>query len=194
MNETRNSPASPRVLHIMLELRPSGAEVMLRIAAPFWFASAKQHSILATGQCEGPYADSLRSSGFDVHHIPFVKSPSFFFRVFVLLRRGAFDVVHIHTEQANVIYGLLARLAGIGNIVHTIHNVFPFTGALRLVRIAMRKGLRLLGATPVAVGQSVAQNEKEHLLNPTVVIPNWYDMNLFRPPSHDERLAARDSY
>ena len=84
--EKGNAP--PRVLHILMELRPSGAEVMLRIAAPFWFTDANSHSILATGQSEGPYADCLRATGFEVYHIPFSKTAGFFYQVFALIRRG----------------------------------------------------------------------------------------------------------
>ncbi len=177
-----------------MELRPSGAEVMLRVAAPLWFASGRSHSILATGSVEGSYASPLRAAGFEVFHIPFRKKIQFFYQVFSLIRRGRFDAVHIHTEQANVFYGMVARLAGVNTIVHTIHNVFPFTGLLRLVRIAMRRGLRWLGATAVSVGASVAENEQQHLWNPTIVISNWYDASVFRPPSREERVAARQSY
>jgi glycosyltransferase involved in cell wall biosynthesis len=186
--------ATPRVLHILMELRPSGAEVMLRIAAPLWFVGAHSHSILATGQALGPYAGHLTNAGFEIYHIPFCKKIKFFYQIFTLIRGGRFDAVHIHTEQANVFYGLVARLAGVDRIVHTIHNVFPFTGLLRLVRIAMRKGLRLLGATPVAVGRSVADNEERHLWNRSVLIPNWYDANVFRPPSPEDRAANRHLY
>ena len=195
--ESANRPRGAsqlRVLHILMELRPSGAEVMLRVAAPFWFAGGNSHSILATGSAEGSYANHLRAAGFEVFHIPFRKTIKFFYEVFTLIRRGRFDAVHIHTEQANVCYGMVARLAGVNRIVHTIHNVFPFTGLLRLVRIAMRRGLRLLGATPVSVGRSVADNEAQHLWNRTIVIPNWYDASVFRPPSLEERVAARQSY
>jgi glycosyltransferase involved in cell wall biosynthesis len=192
--QAKTGDSTPRVLHILAELRPSGAEVMLRIAAPIWFVGANSHVILATGAVEGSYAGSLRAAGFEIVHIPFRKRVRFFYKVFTLIRCGQFDAVHIHTEQANVFYGIVARLAGVDRIVHTIHNVFPFTGLLRLVRIAMRQGLRVLGATPVAVGPSVAANEEQHLWNRTVIIPNWYDASLFRPPSQEERAAARRSY
>jgi glycosyltransferase involved in cell wall biosynthesis len=190
----RSRPGAPRVLHILMELRPSGAEVMLRIAAPFWFTDGRGHAILATGPAEGPYAGSLRAAGFEVFHIPFRKKIQYFYDVYAFIRRGRFDAVHLHTEQANVLYGLAARLAGVCRIIHTIHNVFPFTGLLRLVRIMMRQGLRILGATPVAVGPSVAENEEQRLWNRTVLIPNWYDSSAFRPPSQEEKSAARQSY
>jgi glycosyltransferase involved in cell wall biosynthesis len=186
--------AAPRVLHILEELCPSGAEVMLRIAAPYWFGGGSSQAILATGRAEGPYAGCLRAAGFEIFHIPFRKRVRFFYEVCTLMRRCRFDVVHIHTEQAHVFYGLVARIAGTRTIVQTIHSVFPYTGLLRLVRIAMRQGLRLLGATPVAVGTSVADNEKQVLCNRTIVIPNWYDTDVFRSPSREEKAAARLLY
>jgi glycosyltransferase involved in cell wall biosynthesis len=167
---------------------------MLRVAAPYWFSQNKGHAILATGQIEGPYANTLRTAGFEVFHIPFKKKISFFRKVYSLIRQARVDAVHIHTEQANVFYALAARLAGVDRIVHTIHNVFAFTGLLRLARIAMRQGLKLLGATPVAVGTSVADNEEQNLSNRTLLIPNWFDSSVFRPPSPEEKAAARGAY
>lgn len=183
--------AAPRVLHILGELRPSGAEVMLRIAAPLWFAGAGCHAILATGEAEGPYAGSLRAAGFEVFHIPFHKRLGFFRKVYALIRDGRFYAVHIHTERAHVYYGLVARCAGVRRIIRTVHSTFPFTGWLRLVRMAMRFGLRLLGATMVAVGPSVADNELRRFRNRVAVIPNWCDYEQFRPPSPAERAASR---
>ncbi len=182
------------MLHILSELRPSGAEVMLRIAAPLWFLAAKPHAILATGRTEGSYANRLREAGFEIFHIPFGKKFTFFHQVRDLIRLGHFDAVHIHTEQAHVFYGLAARLAGVHRIVHTIHSVFPFTGLLRLSRIVMRRGLRSLGTIAVAIGKSVAENEERLFWNRTVMISNWYDDALFRRPSPQERTEARRAH
>lgn len=195
MRRTRiNNPEAPRVLHILSVLRPSGAEVMIAGAAPRWFNTAGGHGILATGEAEGPYADTLKKAGFAVWHIPFHKSIRYFLRVLVLIWRERFEVVHIHTEQAIVFYGFVAKLAGGRRIIHTVHNVFPFTGTLRLFRIVMRWGLRQLGSTEVAIGASVAENEARNFFNPTLVIPNWYNEKVFRPPSAEERRAARAGF
>lgn len=184
----------PRVLHILAELRPSGAEVMLQLAAPFWFSASGTQAILATGSCEGPYASRLRAVGFSVHHKTFAKKLSFFLAVFKLIRRGNYDVVHIHNEQANVFYGIAARLAGIKNIIYTIHNVYAFTGRVRFERIVMRRVLWLLRAIPVAPGASVAENEANRFFNRAVLVSNWCDTREFRPPSPEERKAAREKY
>jgi glycosyltransferase involved in cell wall biosynthesis len=182
------------VLHILAELRPSGAEVMLRIAAPFWFEQAGGQAILATGSVEGSYADQLRLAGFAVYHIRFAKKPGFFAAVYQLIRRGDYDVVHIHNELAVLFYGAVARLAGIRNIIYTVHNVYSFTGFLRLERILMRRGLRLLGAIPVAPGPSVAENEAKRFFNRAQLVFNWCETRIFRAPSVDERRNARERY
>jgi glycosyltransferase involved in cell wall biosynthesis len=188
------APNPPRVLHILAELRPSGAEVMLRIAAPFWFTSPGTQSILATGRTEGSYADRLREAGFAVHHIPFAKTLTFFCAVFALIRSGDYDAVHIHNELAVVFYGIVAWLAGIRRIIYTIHNVYDFTGSLRVERIVMRMVLRFLGAIPVAPGMSVAKNEAKRFFNRALLISNWCDTAVFRPPSTSERKGAREQY
>ena len=133
--------ATPRVLHILGELRPSGAEVMLRIAAPSWFPVDRPHTILATAKEEGPFAGRLREAGYQVHHVRFSKTLRFFIRIYALIRRERYDAVHIHTERANLVYAIVARLAGVDQVIHTIHANFAFTGGLRVVRKFMRVGL-----------------------------------------------------
>lgn len=167
---------------------------MLRLAAPFWFDTPGTHSILATGPAEGPYAASLREAGYAVFHIPFCKKAAYFRQVLSVIRSGDYDVVHIHTEQAHAFYGICARLARVERLVYTIHNTYAFTGCLRIVRLAMRRVLALLGATAVAVGSSVAQNERQRFGNRTLTIWNWFDTEIFRPPSAEERQKARQQY
>ena len=91
-------------------------------------------------------------------------------------------------------YGIVARLAGIRRIIYTIHNVYGFTGSLRVERIVMRTVLRFLGAVPVAPGMSVAENEAKRFFNRALLISNWCDTGVFRPPSAYERKTAREEY
>lgn len=177
-----------KVLHILNELRPSGAEAMLRVAAHLWVEMDVQCSVLSTGAEVGPYADVLRHVGYPVHHLPYRRGLVFAWRLAQVCRR--FDVVHVHTERANWTYGLAARLAG-ARTIRTVHNAFDYLGLVRIVRLLQRCGLRACGVQHVAIGSSVKVVEREILRNSTVLVPNWYDTALYRVPEPAEREQAR---
>jgi glycosyltransferase involved in cell wall biosynthesis len=162
-----------KVLHILNELMPSGAEMALRVAAPHWCAMGLECHVLSTGERPGIYADTLRQAGYRMHHLPFEKSPVFFKTLYRLLRNNRFDVVHIHTERGNFYYALTARAAGNRNIVRTIHSVFKFTGHTWMARRIQRGMLRWMGVQQVSIGLSVAENELLRYGNPTRQIFNW---------------------
>jgi glycosyltransferase involved in cell wall biosynthesis len=182
-----------KVLHVMGRLMPSGMEVMLRIAAPYWGKTIREMHVLSTGADVGPYAETLSHAGYRIHHISFAKSLGFFHEYWKLLRREQYKVVHLHTERAVIYYGLLSWLAGVPCIVNTKHGVFQFKGALRWRRFAQRWLLRKIGVVHVSISPSVQNNEMEVFSNPTILVPNWYDSNNFYIPSQVQRQRARDT-
>jgi len=187
-----DEPASrPRkILHILNELRFSGAETMLACAGPAFTAAGWQSHILATGDLIGPFAPMLAQQGYVLHHIPFAKKPAFFAQVRRLIADGGFDVVHIHSERAYPLYALLA--ASSARVVRTIHSTFLFNGLLRLRKLLERLFCRwLLNVTFIAPSRSVLNNEQSRFLLPTRLCPNWYDDTHYRPPGPAERAAAR---
>jgi glycosyltransferase involved in cell wall biosynthesis len=179
-----------RVLHVLGELRPSGAERMLCVAAPFFTERGVTADILSTGAVCGAFAGNLRAAGFGIHHIPFAKSPRFFVGVFRLMR-GRYDVIHLHTERANFWLGLTALLARPAAVLRTIHNSFAFGGALRLRRKLQRRLLDALGVRHVAVGKSVQDTETRCFGTRTDIVHNWYDTERFTPPQEVDRKRAR---
>ncbi len=56
-----------------------------------------------------------------------VKDVLAFFKLYRLIRRGRFDLVHTHTSKAGILGRLAARLAAVPRIVHTPHGHI-FTG------------------------------------------------------------------
>ena len=180
-----------RVLHILNELRPSGAEVMLRTAGPRWRQQGVQSDVLGTGERVGSFAEDLRAAGFTVHHLPFTTAPAHFRAVRRLVIAGNYDVVHIHTERASFYYGSTALSVPGTTVVRTIHNVFAFRGTLRAKRLLQRALLRAGGVRSISVGATVQANERERFWLPTTQIPNWVDTGGFAPPSGAVRSAAR---
>jgi len=182
-----------RVLHVLGELRHSGAEVMLAVAAPLFREQGVTADVLSTGsERVGRFGDRLAQAGYGVHHIPFARSPVFFWRLWKLLRTG-YDVVHIHTERATFWVGLTVRAAGVPVMLKSIHNTFSFTGGLRLRRAVQRHVLAWLGLRQISVSPSVQDTEQRHFALETPVINNWFDLARFQPPSEPERRRARQS-
>lgn len=183
-----------RVLHVLNELKPSGAETMLKVAAENFYAKGIEGHILGTGIQSGSYSSKLTSAGYRIHHIPFGRSVSFFLKFFVFLRREHFDVIHFHAEGANFWSAMTALLAGQRHLIRTIHNNFEFYGYLRQRRAMQRRLLSWLGVRYVSISPSVADNELRRYGIETTLIPNWYDSGHFRPPSDNERVAARRQF
>ena len=60
-----------RVLHVLSELKPSGAETMLVAAAPLFQAAGIVLEVLSTGATTGLYAKHFEAAGYQLHHLPF---------------------------------------------------------------------------------------------------------------------------
>lgn len=180
-----------RVLHVLNELRPSGAETMLRAAAGCWRRHGIHGEILCTGDTPGPYAGALREAGYPIHHLPFTKSIRFLTAFHSFVRRGAFDAVHLHAERAAFWYAALAWAAGQRRLVRSIHAAFDFRGPLRLRRGLQRWTMRrLFGVRMAACGDSVARLEWERFRNPVAVLGNWFDSEFYRPVADPLRDPA----
>lgn len=182
-----------KVLHVLNELKPSGAESMLLSAAPRWLAASTQH-ILSTGAVAGSFAGPLQDAGYCVIHLPFGKSLGFFRQFGALLRRERYDVVHLHTEKAALWYALAARLS-MGRqvaLVRTVHHLFRFDGLLRVRRKSGRQVMRhLLGVRFLSNSPSGHNNEATRYAMTNELAPNWYDSAHFHPPAPHDRTAAR---
>ena len=183
-----------KVLHVLGELRPSGAETMFCNAAPLFAEQGVEAEIVAIGAQMGTYAPELAKVGYKLHHIPFTKSPVFFYKLFCLMRSGNYDVFHLHTEQANFWIGLVALAQRKKVVLQTIHNNFAYTGNLRLRRMIQRRISTYLGVKRISIGPSVQATELKHFGLKTKLVANWYNSNRFYKPSEDERKLARESF
>lgn len=183
-----------KVLHVLNELKPSGAETMLCIAGSTFASNGITAEVLSTGQEIGNYAPNLESTGYTLKHIPFVQTPLFFLRLYRLMQQGKYDVIHLHTERANFWIGLVALSARPKRVLRTIHSNFCFGGHLRIRRMLQRRFLEFLGVTHVAISTSVQQNELKTFGLKTRYVPNWYEDTRFTPATVAERRQARADF
>jgi len=183
-----------KILHIFGELKPSGGEAMMLSAAPIWLPVSEMH-ILSTGDAIGVYADKLSTAGYHIHHIPFRKRVSFFIEVARLLRKEKFDIVHMHTERASLWFALTSRLAlGYSPVlVRTVHHIFKFNGWLRIRKKAERFLMRSwLNVILISNSPSGKKNELKRYGSNNMLIPNWYDSNIYIPPTDTQRIKFRN--
>lgn len=180
-----------RVLHVLGELKPSGAETMLVAAADQFRAHGIEAEVLSIGKSTGPYAEQFKEAGYRIHHLPFSRSPSFFLRERKLMAAGQYDVIHLHGEGANFWHGLTALSTRPGVVLRTIHNAFAFRGNLQWRRGVQRRILHRLGVQHVAISASVQQTETMHYRLPTYLVWNWYNSRRFVGTSPNQQQAAR---
>jgi glycosyltransferase involved in cell wall biosynthesis len=179
-----------KVLHVLNELKPSGAESMLRAAHAEFLKNNVVGEILSTGAQVGPYAAQLLEAGYVIHHIPYSKSPAFFLKVFHLMKNG-YDAIHVHTQRGNFWFGLIALLAVSGPVLRTIHSSFVFNGLLRIRTKLSRRTLQAFGVRHVAIGESVRRVETDLYGISPGVVSNWYNSAHYIPPTIEAKKAAR---
>src|SRR5579872_5699383 len=185
-----------RILHIMHSLERSGMEMMFLSSAQEWKARGIIMDLVATAANVGPMADDLAGAGYGIFHIPFRSSIRYLphprlvpdFRR--LCKTSKYNIVHVHAEPG-ALFAVLARSAGVPKIVFSVHNTFSFHGVLRLRKYIERSLNRALGGRYGMISHAVMACEWERFRNPGVRIYNWLNSTHFRPPSEEERVAAR---
>jgi len=172
-------------------------EMMLLSSSDQWRRAGYSFDVLATKRDKGPLAAQMRIAGYGIFHIPFrstrryLPSRRLIPEFFALCKQNRYDIVHIHTEAATPIFVILAKLAGVKSIVLSVHSTFLFDGGLRTRKKLERMFIRALGGRYGMVSDAVMECERKRFQNPGVRLWNWLDTEHFRPPSDEERQAAR---
>jgi len=187
-----------KAIHILNELKFSGAEVMYAAAASEFQKLGCRLYVVNTAPSLGAYASVFKNSGYRVLHWPYqAKSLSAKIRYIKLvvsfLKQEKIDVVHIHRSDMKWLMSLCATVAGC-KPVYTFHSVFRSHWYSHLYHIMLRWSAKnILGCTFQTISDSVYQNEKEYYHNSTVRVNNWYDNGRFFAAKEDERLNARNA-
>lgn len=187
------------VLHILHELHPSGAEMMIYNAYPYW-KDVCNCSIMATGKIKGPFAGQLEQAGYETVWVPTegngkMSKVKHLISFWKYMRKHSYDIVHIHRESLAFEYALIAKITGSRHIVRTVHSTFAHTGIQRKIKAAtrwiMRKPLRV---SFVAISDGVAENEKQVFGNVCeTTIYNWCNNQKFCFFSEQEKKQINRS-
>lgn len=192
-----------KVLHILYELMPSGAEMMLRSAYSYWQDDCEM-TILSTGPNIGVYATELQKAGYKVDHLPIqagskVGQESKLYKVkhiydfYKYMKNHSFDVVHIHKESMSDMYAQISCKTDVKRIVRTVHNNFHFSGKLQEQKTKSRKKMKESYNTKfVAISDGVKQNEYDVFANECdATIYNWCDDSKYQYISNETKKQEK---
>ncbi|NYT22700.1 glycosyltransferase [Alcaligenaceae bacterium] len=183
------------VVHIISGLGQGGAETVLHrlVAAP---GQPAVHTVISLGG-EDVFGPRLRAAGVQVHALRMKDSPlaapAALWRLRGLLKRLRPDVVQTWMYHADLLGGVVARLAGIRAIAWGIRNsgadLRHGSRSGRAVAWLCARLSRWIPGVIVACADDAARRHREwgYDADRMLVIPNGYDMAAWRPDD-----AARD--
>lgn len=186
-----------KITHIITGLDDGGAEAVLHRLVTSDRSGAR-HIVVSLGD-GGRYAPLLQSASVPVHTLGMPRgrlTMGGLMRLYRLLRRERPDIVQTWMVHANLVGGIIARLAGCHRVFWGIHHTDLARGSLRSsARKAEWLCARLSGFVPrgiVACAERARQVSvaSGYAPNKISVIPNGYDLSQFRPDP-DARQAVR---
>lgn len=187
-----------KVLHILHELKFSGAEIMYVDSAHFFQEKGCQLSVMATSENEGDYAPHFTSAGYEVVHNPYpvgehiVKQINYCWRFVRFLQIKGIDIVHIHVNKHMWTFALCAWIAG-KKSAYTFHTVFSSRKHSYLFHVLQRWSAKhIFGCKFQTISDSVFEREIKYYHNKTEKIYNWYGTNRFFPADSEEKKKMRE--
>lgn len=176
-----------KVLHVITGLKAGGAEAVL-----FQLVTAdptNQHIVVSMGT-HGAYGQKLIEKGVRVVELRMSKGLSTvtgLWKLFSLIKRETPDVVQTWMYHADVIGGVIARLAGRKAICWGIHNSNLSANVVSFpTRMVVKVASRLSHFLPkkiisVSIFASHIHIQEGYTETKIEVIPNGYDMSAFKP-------------
>jgi len=186
-----------KILHIITGLQGGGAEAVLyRVCT---YEPDCEHVVVSMLD-QGKYGLLLSASGIETHYLnmrPGGISLYGIFKLFSILNQYKPDVIQTWMYHADLIGGIIARIAGIRAICWGVRHsdVHPVKTKLstRLVVQLCAKVSTWLPTKIVCCAQKALQVHEQlgYPAEKCVVIPNGYDLNRFRPDD-SARRRVRD--
>ncbi len=186
-----------KILHILHELKFSGAEIMYVDAAPVFQELGCELSVVATAENLGEYAPYFKEAGYKVYHKPYPKFKHLISRIIFIVRFIQFlknkriDVVHNHSSGTFWTMAFCAWITG-KKSVYTFHSVFPTHFYSYFYHCLLRWSAKnIFNCQFQTISDSVYDHELRLYHNQTSKIYNWYGSNRFYPASNNEKTQKR---
>jgi len=187
-----------RVLHIITGLDNGGAEaVLFRLCK----LDKKYQHIVISLQAKQKYESLLKKFNVTVHTLDFSNSSiNFFglFKLFKLIRQIKPDVVQTWMPHADLIGGVLARIAGVKKIFWGVHHANLIKGKInRLVIMIVRLNALLSNSVPTKIIYCAEKSREVQesigfKKTKSVVVHNGYDTNSFFQDSSLDHIIRNE--
>lgn len=188
-----------RVLHILDELKFSGAEIMYVAAAKQFQDLGCELYVVNTADRLGDYTPFFREAGYTVLHWPYehlsiFQKMVYWHRTIRYIRQNKIDVVHVHRPDMKCPMAYCAWRAGVRS-VFTYHSEFPSRVITYPYHVLLRYACQyLFHQVQQTISDSVYDHERHYFHNPTIQINNWYNTNKFYPARAGEKVQVRQTF
>ncbi|MDD2476107.1 MAG: glycosyltransferase family 4 protein [Dysgonamonadaceae bacterium] len=186
-----------KIVHILHELKFSGAEIMYVDAAPVFQKKGCDLMVVASAPQIGEFAPYFERAGYKVFHIPFPRLKNYigrikYYRRFIkFIKKENVDVVHIHSHSSMWGMALCAWISG-KKSVKTFHAIFPTSWYSYFYHCLLRwSAKKIFKCKFQSIGHSVHDHELKLYGNKTIKINNWYGSNRFYPAQSGEKAQLR---
>lgn len=185
-----------KILHVLNELKFSGAEIMYVDAAPVFKRLGCDLSVINSANRLGEYAPYFEKAGYSIIHHPYpcnyLKRWIYYYNTIKFLKKEKYDVVHIHSSALKWGMSYCAWRAGCKSI-YTFHNVFRSHWYSYLYHWWLRWSAKhIFKCKFQTISDSVYENEKQYYHNETEKIYNWYGSDRFYPSQVGEKQLIRN--
>jgi glycosyltransferase involved in cell wall biosynthesis len=184
-----------RVLHVIDSLHLGGAQEVIFTLVKGADSTRFEHEV-ATLHGHGVYWERMRAEGFRLHSLsPSKFLPLYLLRLWAMLRRGNYDVLHCHLGASNIMAKPIGRACRVGAIVSHDHTNDRLRVENRLVFWLDRWANQFADAF-VAVSETCRKFliEAEGIAAEKIrLVANAIDPERYRPGVW-ERAAARQEF
>lgn len=188
-----------KVLHVISGLNNGGAEAVLCRLVTVGQQGGDHHHVVSLMD-RGIYADRLEQAGVVVSTLEMPRGRvtlSGLISLYQLIKQVQPDVVQTWMYHADLIGGIVARMAGVKAIVWGVHHAnFDTDKNSRITLLIAKICSRLSNIVPTKIVSCSVMASQLHknigyCLNKFVIIPNGYPLDKFKSDTQD-RLAIRD--
>lgn len=184
-----------KILHVLNELKFSGAEIMYVDAAKNFQQLGCKLYVLNTSTKLGDFSDFFCKAGYQVLHKPYPKNfyqrIRYYNEIIQFIKNEKIDVIHTHRASMKFGMAYCAWKAHCKSI-YTFHNVFKshwYSYPINFLQRWIAK--HIFKCTFQTISDSVYNNEKKYYFNNSIKIYNWYGDTRFYPAKLNEKETIR---